>query len=177
MKLYVMRHEERYCDPSFTTELTQDGKISAENSVKKQLFTHNITQVYSSPFIRTLQTVQPYCDEINLCPMVDYSLYEKTNDHVFIDETNRRKLSQVEKILYSVDSNYESCCDIPEYPESEIDIRSRVSKFLSMIMNKYRDTQENVLICTHESIVHQIYDCFKKDRLDIYPMGLITQIE
>ena len=59
MKIYLLRHEDRTQDATFFSPLTKQG---LENSVKliKDLEKSNINIVYSSPFIRTLQTIHPY---------------------------------------------------------------------------------------------------------------------
>lgn len=186
MKLYILRHEERdLSDPSFHIELTENGKYKAKTVLKAELEDLNITQVYCSPFIRTLQTVQPFCDDNGICPKVDYSLYEAYNNNIlFIDESNRRRLTNIEKIMYSVDSNYK--CEHsevqPKYPDSKNERVNRVSNFLSAILNKYNNTDENVLLCTHGDIVHIIYEKFHNksyyevNNNEMYPMGLVTLV-
>ena len=58
MKIYLIRHEDRTMDLTFFSPLT---KIGLENSVK--LITtfekEKINTIYSSPYIRTLQTIYP----------------------------------------------------------------------------------------------------------------------
>ena len=60
MLLYLLRHEERPDDPSFLTELTENGKQRANTSLKQKLDFTDFTTIYSSSFIRVLQTIQPY---------------------------------------------------------------------------------------------------------------------
>lgn len=175
MKLYVLRHEERPSNPSFDTELTAIGHERSKNSLLKKLVEIGITEVYTSPFIRTLQTVQSFCDEVSIYPKVDYSLYETLENDVFIDEANRRQLSNIEHIMYSTDSSYVPVLDHITYPETRKDITNRVSTFLTHIMNKHSNTTDIVLLCTHGDIVNTIYDCFKREKED-YPMGKLTLI-
>ena len=58
--LYLLRHEERGSSPVFHTELTNSGKINSIN-LSKMLENIDIDMIFSSPFLRTLQTVNPYC--------------------------------------------------------------------------------------------------------------------
>ena len=65
MKIYILRHEDRTMDGTFFSPLTQDG---LDNSIKliDVLNKCKIDTIYSSPFIRTLQTVLPYAKSRNL---------------------------------------------------------------------------------------------------------------
>ena len=59
MKIYILRHEDRTQDCSFFSPLTETG---LNNSIKliDHLKNENITKIYCSPFIRTLQTIYPF---------------------------------------------------------------------------------------------------------------------
>lgn len=59
MRLYVLRHEDRTVDASFFAPLTEKGLNNSKDLIKR-LAKLKINKVYSSPFIRTLQTVYPY---------------------------------------------------------------------------------------------------------------------
>ena len=56
MKIYILRHEDRTMDCTFFSPLTKKG---LENSLSliSLLKEKNISYIYCSPFIRTLQTV------------------------------------------------------------------------------------------------------------------------
>jgi len=60
MKMYVMRHEVRDpVDVSFTSGLVPEGQERAGQLVQT-LKDLGVTHVYSSPYLRCLQTVQPF---------------------------------------------------------------------------------------------------------------------
>ena len=57
MKIYLLRHEERVHDASFFAPLTKNGLINVSSELLEYLDDLNITQIYCSPFLRTMQTV------------------------------------------------------------------------------------------------------------------------
>ena len=75
MKIYILRHEDRTQDATMFSPLTKEGlKKSIDLSdILKDL---NIDLIYSSPFIRTLQTVQPYAKSRNKKINLEYGLEE-----------------------------------------------------------------------------------------------------
>jgi 2,3-bisphosphoglycerate-dependent phosphoglycerate mutase len=81
MKIYILRHEDRTMDGTFFSPLTQDG---LDNAVKliELLNKYNIDCIYSSPFIRTLQTVYPYAKSKGLKINADHSLSEIQHPHI-----------------------------------------------------------------------------------------------
>jgi phosphohistidine phosphatase SixA len=64
MKLILMRHEERGPNPGFFTELTDNGIVNS-CIIPDLLKDFNIDIIFSSPFIRTLQTIYPYSKKYN----------------------------------------------------------------------------------------------------------------
>ena len=70
--VYFLRHEDRPLQTStFYIELTEKGHIGAQKLVSK-LNPLNIDYIYSSPFIRTLQTIKPYTLQNNVQVRTDY---------------------------------------------------------------------------------------------------------
>ncbi len=60
MKIYVLRHELRTKSPLFFTSLTKKGMDNADklNDILNNI---DFDIIYTSPFLRTIQTVLPYC--------------------------------------------------------------------------------------------------------------------
>ena len=75
MKLYILRHEDRTQDCSFFSPLTLVG-LNNSKKLAEHLKKENINLIFSSPFIRTLQTVQPYVKETKISINLEYSLSE-----------------------------------------------------------------------------------------------------
>ena len=49
MKIYLLRHEKRFDNRNFDTDLTNEGMISAENLVKK-LESLDLDDIFISPY-------------------------------------------------------------------------------------------------------------------------------
>ena len=58
MKIYLLRHEDRTMDLTFFSPLTKNG-LENSNELVKYLEREKINTIYSSPYIRTLQTIYP----------------------------------------------------------------------------------------------------------------------
>jgi len=185
MKLYVMRHCERNLDNcSFESPLIPKGHYNAKN-LYGSMNRKKIDVIYSSPFLRTIQTADFYSKMKNLPINIDYSIAEFV---AFQDRHN----------MYSI-NNY----IIPEVWRSNFNINTtnmikndyilnetinecilRVYKFLDYLNKKYKDTDKNILIVTHMSIVNIILG-LQSDNINYgnfnietpYPMGLITEIK
>ena len=76
MRLFVMRHCERnVLDCSFESPLLPIGIHNAKNLYSQMNFI-NIDTIYSSPFLRTIQTADFYSKIKNIPINIDYSLAE-----------------------------------------------------------------------------------------------------
>ena len=71
MIIYIIRHEDRTQDATMFSPLTELG---LENSVKLIEIINNIkiNKIYSSPFIRTLQTVHPFSKKYDIKINIDF---------------------------------------------------------------------------------------------------------
>ena len=76
-ELYVLRHEKRnLSNPLFDSPLLSSGKYDAENVLCEKLKLYNIDVIYTSPFLRCVETIMPYAKLNNIPVHVDYNLYE-----------------------------------------------------------------------------------------------------
>lgn len=154
MRLYLLRHEERpLTDISFFVPLTSKGKINAQNKVAA-LNQLNLTRIYSSPFLRTLETIEPYINQKSLSSVdnvvnIDNSLaeasiygYYKIYDPPF--EWYKR---------FKINKNYKSITEKISKQETEEEIARRVRNFFHYLMTRYQNTNENILIVSHAYII------------------------
>jgi len=182
MKLYILRHELRPMDDnSFYVELLPDGVNNAENSLKELLNSLNIDIIFSSPFIRTLQTVRPYAIDKKLKIKTDYGIAEAIQCSSFKENFNIT-LSNKEKNIYNVDHLYTSVWNKSslKYRESHSQIRYRTKVFINYIKRTYENTDKKILVVTHMSIVNYILSLLtSKDRKydDNYDMGRLCTVE
>ena len=119
MKIILLRHEERYRCPKFDTTLTQDGirnSLYLKNKLDKKNV--NIDVVYSSPYLRCLQTLYFLCDEINKKINVDYSLCEFFDDNDSGVYQNR-ELTIDENEYFKIEPSYKSLLNKNDIPSNE----------------------------------------------------------
>lgn len=184
MKIYVMRHCERNLNNcSFESPLIQKGFYNAKN-LYNNMNNKKIDTIYSSPFLRTIQTGDFYSKMKEIPINIDYSIaeYVLPCDRFQMYSINNYIIPEIWKknfninMLNMIHNNYDK-------NETIGDCVYRVYKFIDYIKNKYKDTDKNILIITHMSIVNIILglitNTINYNNLSIdkyYPMGLITEI-
>ena len=151
--LYILRHCERDMEnPYFDSPLLPQGVDNAKNKVRTNLLKLEIDKIYSSPFIRCLQTIQPYTEDTNIPVTVDYNLMEWISEKIVKEDgTELRTLTDSEIKMYNVNCVLRKYDYNSKFPENAFDIKSRIQEFLT-----YVESDKNVLICTHECNVKEI---------------------
>ena len=184
MKIYILRHEDRTMDATFFSPLTKDG---LDNSIKliKILNKCEIDTIYSSPFIRTLQTVLPFSKSNDININIEHSLSEIQHPHLIPIKSYQINLPIYIAEQFNYNSNYTSYLDPAnhKYPEDEKSVSSRIKNFISKLINEMIDTKHNILIVTHQIVCNSLLKLATKKIQDInidttynYPKGGITQI-
>lgn len=185
MKIYVLRHEDRTMDLTFFSPLTKNG---LDNSIEliKHLEKEKINIVYSSPYIRTLQTIYPYCKKFNIRPNLEYSLTE-----LYQEENIPRKSYQItlpEYIAESFNFNREYPSSILpsdiNFPESIRNFNKRIKDFLRNIIKDNYNSNNSILLVTHQGVIDLLLHTILKKNKDIknnlgdskYPKGGLTKI-
>src|SRR5690242_2611715 len=82
-RIYTLRHEEREGSTDYLTELTPKGIQRSETHLCALLESLNIDIIYCSPFIRTLQTILPFCQKTGLKVNIEWSLVESMPENPF----------------------------------------------------------------------------------------------
>ena len=174
MKLYILRHEERFESPKFYTQLTSTGLINSE-LLKTILDKERIDLIFSSPFPRVLQTIKPYCDFKNMSNAVciDYALYETMFDPCFTSDNYAISLNENDSEFYLTDPIYQSSIPLKQIkcPETIQDVTDRVSTFSTSIIEKYKDTNYNILFASHAATLASLIHLNQ-----LYPLGGLTKI-
>ena len=157
MKLFIIRHCERHTSPLYKSELTLKGKINAMQ-LNRKLYANNIKKIYSSPYIRCIQTIQSYSELYNVLPNIEYGFSETTLTLI---------KSEVEDILddFQINLNYNNIIDIQTLNNSNFildDTIKRVGKLIIQILNENRESTKNILICTHMTIINILLFLFNK---------------
>lgn len=168
MKLILLRHEERYYDIGFFSNLTDNGIVNS-CLLPDKLKNLNIDVIFSSPFTRTLQTIYPYCKKYNKKINLEYGLYEYIHNPYFLFNSWYYTKDNIEdKDLVSVvNNNYESIVKKDDFIilEDEINLEKRIIKFFSFLNMFYNNN--TVLIVSHKGIINKIKDLYiKKTSMD-----------
>ena len=176
MRLILLRHEERDpSDCSFSSMLTERGVKSANTTLKQQLqkYTEDSTNliIFSSPFVRCLETILPYVKEKRSLVNLDYSLMES----LFPDENGKYpkkyvnlKTPPLSQLFADVPESEQ--CTNPVYPSlvtnsismctTEEQLNERILKFIEKrikpIFQLYNNPTSTILICTHQRVVQTI---------------------
>lgn len=170
MKLYLLRHEKRSLrNPTFHSPLLPDGLRDADK-LKYLLDDLKIDEIYSSPFIRVLQTVKPYCNMKKMKVNIEYSIYEQIRDHYDVDinfdrENFRIDLKPSDREYYLKNKSYKSFLPLSkiEYDDGGL---WRISNFVNHLIRKYRDTDKQIVVACHGGLISELLN-----KEDTYPMG------
>lgn len=174
MKIYVLRHEERVHDASFFSVLTENGVIKS-NHLVKDLEKVNITKIFCSPFIRTMQTIIPYSRKHNIPLNLDYALSEIKLEKIIPRYAANVTLPKYIAEQFNYNPNYISSIKTENinYPESREELKSRLIPFIQNIIDTYINTNENILIVTHQSLCEIVANA---PLLFYYPMGQLSLV-
>jgi len=175
MKIFILRHEDRTQDATFFSPLTKAG---LENSIKliPVLENLNIKYVYSSPFIRTLQTIYPYLKNSNTNVKIDYGLSEIKHEDFIPKCSHATRLPEYMNENFLVDPNYKGSIEAEDikYPEKEIDVQKRLKAFLKNIISNHLNTDDNILIVTHQIVCNIILKIIYKYGTNKPPIDVIN---
>jgi broad specificity phosphatase PhoE len=172
MKLILLRHEKRELYPGFYSKLTEEG-LKDSNKLVKKLNKLSIDVIYSSPFVRTLQTIHPYCKKNNVKINIEYALHEYRHNPYFIFENKIYKIKDINNnnLTNIIDKTYKSLFKINQFNtsslETEIILNNRLQLFLTYLKNNKELKNKNILIVTHKGIINKIKKIYKLiDNLD-----------
>jgi len=161
MKLYLLRHEERGELPLFDTGLTDKGFNTVSSSeFQNKLLKLNIDCILSSPFLRCIQTIYWYCVCKNNKINIDNTLYEYLEDPCFENDDTMNYVNYYNNTKYKriINEDYKSLIPLNElkYPENKDTLNKRVSVIVDYIKSLH--SINNLLIVSHQSILHNILD-------------------
>lgn len=154
MPLYILRHEVRDMnDPSLLSPLTVEGKQNAIALIQK-LDSLKIEHVFSSPFLRCIQTVLPYCWKHGIYMRIENSLYECLSSKKFSISDTQKTMSDETKLALGIKNGYKSCTNLDEIELDEYPLE-RVNDFVKYVQSMFSPTS-SVLICTHMDCINSI---------------------
>ena len=164
MKIYFLRHEKRPQEQTFEISLTDIGHQNAQKLIPL-LDSLSIQQIYSSPFLRCLETLHPFCKNNDKNINVENSLYEFVTERLFTQSNYKQSLTSSQKSKYLVNQDYTSFFDIENllFPQNEELMEERVYAFLNYLINQYQNQEISILLCGHKKIVDKIFTLYLKE--------------
>lgn len=157
MKIYILRHEDRTQDCSFFAPLTETGLQNA-NGLVHNLKECKINMILSSPFIRTLQTVYPFAKEADIKIKLEYGLAEFHHADIIPPKAVGISLPEYLALSFNYDPIYKTVVKPTDitFPETPKNVEVRVKRVLRDIINKYYDTDYNIVLVTHQIMCNTI---------------------
>jgi len=185
MKLYILSHEDRNQDATFFSPLTKQGLENATKLIK-ELEKVEISHIYCSPYIRTLQTIHPYSKKHNLKIKLEYGLSEINHEDIIPKKSYQVRLPEYMAELFNYEPNYNEKFAPEEftYPENEKNVYKRVRNILKYIISVHNTTNDNIVLVTHQIVCKLIlkivkkYGVLKPNKEDLlsYPKGGLTEV-
>lgn len=179
MKLFILRHFQRYDRPDFYTLLTMEGQKNAQLYVDK-LLKLGITHIYASPYLRVLQTVQPFAYARRPMPIrVDYLLSEMRWEETKDSNLHEYGIDDIPlKFHEYIDPEYDSGSILKVVKaETFDDVIARSAKFVEKLRKMHNDS-DRILVVTHSSVLNS-FKQFTDDELndDVHEYGKILEID
>lgn len=135
--------ERRYDPP-----LSDDGFIQAQE-LGRRLATVNIHHIFSSPFLRTIQTANEVAKILDLPIKLEAGLSEWHNADWMSEKPEIHPRDLLLKDYPHIDSNYRSQI-IPNYPESQAEVNQRTGEIARKLVAEFSD---DILLVGHGASV------------------------
>lgn len=187
MKIYVIRHQEKFEDNTMFSPLTTKG---LENSKKliDILNKLNINHMFSSPYLKSLQTIYPYSKSNDKEINIEYGLIEALRAPNIPKNSYNMEFPHYLASQFNYNKKYKSQVNREElkYNESDKNIIKRLKRVLSYILKTYGSTKDNILIVSHMLPINAIIQIGAKSKHTNmpkdypmsyeYPQGALTEI-
>ena len=135
--------ERRYDPP-----LSEDGLLQA-HKLGKRLQSQNINHIFSSPFLRAIQTAHQIADILDLPIKLEAGLSEWFNPNWMSETPQTHPRELLEAKYHRIDWNYASYLH-PQYPETEAEVNYRTGKTARWLVDNFPD---NLLLVGHSASV------------------------
>lgn len=148
-ELIMVRHAKvEYTPDDKERALSKEGE-EQRNEVLKILMNKEIDIIYSSPYIRAIDTIKPYAEYKNLeIQIVDDLRERKVSDH-FIDDFETFAIKQWEDYDYKL-----------EYGESLREVQERAIKAIEEIIKHNKD--KKIVVGTHGTFLGILLNHYEK---------------
>lgn len=124
--------------------LSKDGLIQA-TELGKRLKKENISHIFSSPFLRAIQTADRVAQELDLPIKIEAGLSEWLNPYWMTEAPQTHPKDFLAEHYPRIDWNYSSKI-IPQYPESEETVMQRTAQTARQLIIEF---SEDILLVGH----------------------------
>jgi broad specificity phosphatase PhoE len=135
--------ERRYDPP-----LSDDGFIQAKQ-LGERLKTENISHIFASPFLRTIQTANEVAAILDLPIKLEAGLSEWHNPYWMTEKPEIHPQEFLAREYPRIDWSYTSCI-LPQYPETEGEVNQRTAETARQLVAQY---SEEILLVGHGASV------------------------
>ena len=173
MKITIVQCCNSVDSNDFLSTLTEKGLCDADILVSK-LHTIKPDKIFCSPFLRTLQTIYPYCTKYDKYINVDNALLPiskvDVNDKSTLFINYYREICEHFNYITSIiNTEYESSIysNNIKIDENDIDIKNRIYTFLYSICRSYENTNKIIALVVHADLIPFITRHLKKNSIEI----------
>jgi broad specificity phosphatase PhoE len=128
--------------------LSEDGLIQARK-LARRLKSANIKHIFSSPFLRTIQTANQVAEALDLPIWIERGLGEWLNPDWMTEMPETHPEEELTDLYPRIDWSYASKI-VPEYPESEKKCRQRMQQTAFRLIDNYK---EDILLVGHAASI------------------------
>ncbi|MEC4985952.1 MAG: histidine phosphatase family protein [Oscillatoria sp. PMC 1068.18] len=128
--------------------LSDDGVIQAQE-LGQRLKNENISHIFCSPFLRTVQTAYQVAEALDLPIKIEAGLSEWLNPEWMTAMPEKLPLEILAQKYPRIDLSYDSCL-VPEYPESNETVMQRTAITVKKLVAAFT---EDILLVGHGASV------------------------
>ncbi len=141
---WFLTAERRYDPP-----LSDDGFVQAQQ-LAKRLRSENITQIFASPFLRTVQTANAVAQVLDLPIKLETGLSEWLNPAWMTEEPEKLSIPALKQLFPRIDISYTPRI-VAKYPETQEQVRERSGQTARCLAAEH--FPENILLVAHGASV------------------------
>lgn len=128
--------------------LSDDGLIQAQK-LAQRLKNSNIKHIFTSPFLRAIQTANPVAEILDLSLKIEAGLSEWLNPDWMSETPQTHPTELLTQSYPRIDWSYQSCV-MPQYPETEATMLARSSQTAQKLVSIFK---EDLLLVGHSASV------------------------
>lgn len=183
MSFIFLRHSKRRKeDLSMEKSLNRTGQYHSNACLKDKLKKLNINEIYCSPFLRCLQTVDQFSKENNIPIKIEASLAEKYSDED-LTTLQYETLDQEDYLNminnFNIDKDYIPIYSVNNLLEQKYNVfndtfKERIELFLDFLDNCKQDNQ-NILIVSHSSTLNELISTLYNENVSLKMGEFLTK--